>query len=443
MEAILNALQQQGAALQLLIQNQQHQVNPVNQPAITQTLMTHNITFEYFNPDEETFSAYKDRLENFFTLRQLKFDTPEILEVKRDVLLNCLKSKHYQLLSSLTTPLKPSEKSYLELVHLLEKQFTPVTNVHTERHKFLSKVQQATENLSNYIADLKVISQRCVWICPDNNCRKSIDSIFQAQFIRGIRDVHIREKILQMEPSTTLEKTLEVALSLEAARKQNLEEYSNGTGSSSVCKIETVSKRSFSKSRNQFNRQTSRTRNPSRNRSNNRRASGEDVIDKLGLKNCCLSCGNNNHVTTECRSKFKLKCSNCKKRGHTAKVCITTLLRKRNETVQNVSEFEEDYAINSIHYIDLSIKREKELSRKITITLQINNRFQEFEVDSGSPVTIMSKKDYDNLNLKLPIQPCPSVRFRAYNKSVIIPEGTVHVPVSDCWTSVDTKTSNN
>ncbi|KAF2881405.1 hypothetical protein ILUMI_24779 [Ignelater luminosus] len=224
METILQALQQQGAALQLLIpQNQQPAIQA---PTISQTMMSHNITFESFNPDEESFSAYKERLENFFTLRQLKDNAPGVAEVKRDVLLNCLKSKQYQLLSSLTAPDKPGEKSYDQLVDILQKQFTPVINVHTERHKFLSRIQKSSENLSTYIADLKVIAQKCEWICPDDTCKKQIDSIFQAQFIRGIRDVYIREKILQMEPSTTLQKTLDVALTIEVARKQNLEEYS-------------------------------------------------------------------------------------------------------------------------------------------------------------------------------------------------------------------------
>ncbi|KAF2880339.1 hypothetical protein ILUMI_25827, partial [Ignelater luminosus] len=332
-------------------------------------MMSHNITFESFNPDEESFSAYKERLENVFTLRQLKENAPRVAEAKRDVLLNCLKSKQYQLLSSLTAPDKPKEKSYDQLVDILQKQFTPVINVHTERHKFLSRIQQSSENLSTYIADLKVRAQKYAWICPDDTCKKQIDSIFQAQFIRGIRD-----------------KTLDVALTVEAARKQNLEEYSKDANSGTINKIQ-IENRSRSqfrsgRAKSDDKNQRSRYRNVSRKRS-----SKVDVINKLGLKNCCLACGKNNHVAAECRSKFKLECSSCKKKSHLAKVCISTMLKQKkqvtDDTVNNIDESYEDYSINSIPYIDIFSSEDRELCKKITIKLQLNGQDQEFELDSG------------------------------------------------------------
>ncbi|KAF2889989.1 hypothetical protein ILUMI_16184, partial [Ignelater luminosus] len=411
METILQALQQQGTALQLLIQQNQHPAIQV--PTISQTMMFHNITFESFNPDEESFSAYKERLENFFTLHQLKDNTLGVAEAKRDVLLNCLKSKQYQLLSSLTAPDKPGEKIYDQLVDILQKQFTPVINVHTERHKFLYRIPQSSENSSTYIADLKVIAQK-------------------SQFIRGIRDVYIREKILQIEPSTTLQKTLDVALTMEAARKQNLEEYSKDANSGTINKIQIENR-----SRSQF--QSGRVKSYDENQQScyrsvsRKRSSKVGIINKLGLKNCCLACGKNNHVAAECRSKSKLECSSCKKKGHLAKVCISTMLKQKNQvtdvTVNNIDESNEDYSINSIQYIDFLSSEDRELCKKITIKLQLNGQDQEFELDSGSPVTIISHKDYDKLKINLPIEPRPNIRFRAYNCSEIIHKGVVRVPV--------------
>ncbi|KAF2894670.1 hypothetical protein ILUMI_11504 [Ignelater luminosus] len=264
METILQALQQQGAALQLLIQ--QNQQPAIQAPTISQTMMSHNITFESFNPDEESFSTYKERLETFFTLRQLKENAPGVAEAK---LLNCLKSKQYQLLSSLTAPDKPGEKSYDQL------------------------------------------------------------------------------------------KTLDVALTMEAARKQNLEEYSKDANSGTINKIQIDLDLNFDR-----------------------------VVQNLMIKiNDLVIVMKNNHVAAECRSKSKLECSSCKKKGHLAKVCISTMLKQKkqitDDTVNNIDESYDDYSINSIQYIDILSSEDRELCKKITIKLQLNGQDQEFELDSG------------------------------------------------------------
>ena len=46
----------------------------------------------------------------------------------------------------------------------------------------------------------------------------------QIQFIRGVADSHIRVKLLEMESETEFEQTVNLALALEAAKKENNEE---------------------------------------------------------------------------------------------------------------------------------------------------------------------------------------------------------------------------
>lgn len=58
--------------------------------------------------------------------------------------------------------------------------------------------------------------------------------------------------------------------------------------------------------------------------------------------------------------------------------------------------------------------------------IQLNGKTQYFEVDSGARFTLLSRQDFENLNLNLPLQPS-SIVFRAYNGSTIKPCGKIIV----------------
>lgn len=224
LQAIMQALKLQGEAISALLARQS--ASATTSEALvppTQQVVSHNLTFEFFDPSEEDFLQYIERLENFMSLRGVT----NAENTKKNILLGCLRREQYKQLAALTAPEKPSDKTYVDLIKILEKRFDPITYIHTERHKFLSRTQGKTESLTSYIQALKIIAQKCKWTCPSNECNQTIDSIFQAQFIRGIRDNFIREKILSMQPNATLEETLQNALAIEAAHKQNVEDYSS------------------------------------------------------------------------------------------------------------------------------------------------------------------------------------------------------------------------
>ncbi|XP_026682850.1 uncharacterized protein LOC113469390 [Diaphorina citri] len=195
--AILKQLKIQGEALQAILKNQ---ANAASTKANTSpgAIVSHNITLEVFDPDEEDFSSYKERLENFFTMRGMTGQSQEHDSAKRSVLLGCLKRDQFKQLSALTVPHKPSEKSYNELVEILEKRFDPISNVHTERHRFLSRVQTKSESLTSYISALKMIGQKCQWVCHVDNCKAQIDSDWITEAISvGQKVVGVKESMEQ------------------------------------------------------------------------------------------------------------------------------------------------------------------------------------------------------------------------------------------------------
>lgn len=148
-----------------------------------------NASFEKFNSDEETFKDYQERLENFFALRNV----PE--EKKSLTLWDSIGAKHFKLLSSLLNPEKPNNKSYAELVDILSNHLCPEPNEVSEQHKFGAIQQKEMQSVADYIAELKKAATSCKFMCESCH-RSTLNTHLRSQFIRGIFDSDIREKLL-------------------------------------------------------------------------------------------------------------------------------------------------------------------------------------------------------------------------------------------------------
>ena len=67
------------------------------------------------------------------------------------------------------------------------------------------------------------------------------------------------------------------------------------------------------------------------------------LLKKLGISDLCLTCGRNNHTTDECRSKSKLTCNLSGNKRHLAKVCVKALSEKLSIKSVNIAEYDSDY----------------------------------------------------------------------------------------------------
>lgn len=413
-------------ALSGLVDTMQKQQQTSN---VKEILQTQIITFEPFDECLENFNSYSQRLENFFKLKGLNKDDIETNEAKVMVLINCLGSRHYKLLSSLTSPDLPASKTYTELMTLLKNHLAPRKNVVAEQHKFFSRIQFPGESLANYVAALKELVKDCEFKAECNNaiCSKSIvNLLLRAQFIRGLSDIEIREKLLQQD-HITFDKTFEIALTIEASKIYNRETYKS-LSTNTVNQVNTSQsapiKRKSNISSSKFN---NRNRSPGQSWKSSRNVD----LQKIGLDGLCLHCGRNNHTTQDCYVVDRLQCKNCQKAGHIAKVCITSLLKNTKQTVQNIdieSDSAEEYSINQI--IDVFTETSSFVYEpKMLLKIKIKDKVCNFECDTGSPVTIISQKDFDALKLNIPLQKT-NVHFRSYTKHIFKPLGYVKVPVS-------------
>ncbi len=71
-------------------------------------------------------------------------------------------------------------------------------------------------------------------------------------------------------------------------------------------------------------------------------------LKELGLEGVCLHCGKNNHKTQKCFLTNKLRCRSCQKKGHSASVCISSLLKNKmnNQNVNHIMHDTDDLDVN-------------------------------------------------------------------------------------------------
>ncbi|KAF2892722.1 hypothetical protein ILUMI_13450 [Ignelater luminosus] len=265
--------------------------------------------FEQFDESKEDFKVYRHRLENYFNLKNVIDGSPDVDKLKAQILINCIGSKYYQLLLCLTSPETPRDKTYSKLVTLIENHLCPQPNECIEQHKFLSRMQAANETIAQYTVALRKLSST-------------------SQFIRGLSDPTIREKLLQ-EKDLTFGNATKIALALEASKLGNRVLSSSTEGEVNKVTVSKPPRRQNSTSKNS----TYTNRKPHKTKSKINYAD-------LGLDEICLRCGLNNHLVNDCqKDRSTFKCSSCHKTGHVAKVCIITLTKnKKNKSVNLVIE---------------------------------------------------------------------------------------------------------
>lgn len=445
-----------------LIKELVNQLKPTAEGETQVIKVSHVPPFESFDPSKEKFNYYKQRFENYLSMKEIQDDK------KAQMLLNSIGASNYNILAALVAPKKPSSLGYDELVNELEKHLAPKKNALVSQHYFLSKYQKEGENIADFVASLRRDVAECDFNvkCQCDSQVSAADLLLRAQFIRGIKDNSIKEQLLQSN-LLSFNEIVSKAMALEASKSDCRELSKTQPFASSTSHAqEEINKVSFrnhqSRNRSKSNSQSSRSKSFSHNRSNsfnrsnsksfnssNSRYNGsrKSKIDyeKLGINNMCLRCGKDNHRVSDCyNDASKFKCKACHKVGHVERVCVKTLLSKRQSRVSHLSDDESvdecypTYSINKI--IDIypsnnqgSVKSvSNQISRKDAekyfINVSIDNVSQCFEVDSGSAHSLLPMQQFKKLNIKKPLNPTKVV-FRSYTGEVFVPYGTIQVEV--------------
>ncbi len=108
-----------------------------------------------YKPENESWSAYIERVELFMIAN----DVDDAKQVA--TLLSVMGASTYGLVRNLVQPQKPKDKTFREIVSILQAHFEPKPLIITERFRFQRCVQKPHETVSQYVADLKQCASKC------------------------------------------------------------------------------------------------------------------------------------------------------------------------------------------------------------------------------------------------------------------------------------------
>jgi hypothetical protein len=136
-----------------------------------------------FEGNTETWTSYQERLEQYFIVNDIA------AEKRVAGLLTLLGERTYCLLRSLTSPEKPSEKTYQELCDLLSTHLSPKPLIIAERFRFHKRNQATGECIKDYVATLRKLAELC-------NFGDNLNDTLRDRFVCGLREETTQRKLL-------------------------------------------------------------------------------------------------------------------------------------------------------------------------------------------------------------------------------------------------------
>ena len=352
-----------------------------------------------FDPSTELFTAYLERLEQFFianSIGQCSADASQEVIAAADkkkvaVFISVMGKNSYAILRDLCSPDSPKDNSFSQLCDKLKDHYKPKRLEVAETYRFHRCVQEENESVSAYSARLRRYASTC-------NFGEFLNRSLRDQFICGIRNSATRKKLLNED--RTFQDALKVAIADEVASKETLEVQNDAKpGDESV--------HSMGNSRNLLNQQNRKPSLPPFQKSSY----------------ACYSCGSTEHSRNQCRFR-NVVCSRCKRTGHIARVC------KKGNTQNNHVEqrldsdavfLEEDlftvFDVNSL------------FTSEISVPVQIENEECCMQLDTGCALSLAPMAFYEKFCSHIPLTPT-AVKLSTYTGEKIKPLGKINVTVT-------------
>ncbi|VDI51046.1 Hypothetical predicted protein [Mytilus galloprovincialis] len=242
-------------------------------------------------------------------------------EKRVPALLSLIGGKTYALLRNLTTPDKPKDKSYDDIVKVLKEHLSPAPLVIAERFRFHKRDQKSGESIND----------------PSINIRKSY-----ADF-RGNGKTATKD-----------------ALELQGKQPE-----------SAVHKV--------------------KSQKPKVN----------SYQQKLIT---CYRCNKQGHKADTCRFKDQT-CHKCKKKGHIQAACRSKMIKRNVHSLNADDSQNDEFGIYTVFANkdtqkgnnDVGIYTVNSKTKEITVDVKIDNKSVEMEVDTGSALSIIPKKEFDQM----------------------------------------------
>ena len=172
----------------------------------TRIQMAYLGTVSEFSSNQETWTAYVERLEQYLAAN--KIEDPD---QQRAILLSVCGPATYRLIRNLVSPKKPTELKFSEIVEHVQKHHDPKPSVIVQRYRFNSRNRQSGESVAVYVAELQHLSEHCEF-------GTTLNQMLRDRLVCGVEEPKIQRRLLA-EPDLTCDKAFELALAAESVDK--------------------------------------------------------------------------------------------------------------------------------------------------------------------------------------------------------------------------------
>ncbi|XP_041473613.1 uncharacterized protein K02A2.6-like [Lytechinus variegatus] len=334
-----------------------------------------------FDPQQEDWSSYSERLEQYFIINNIGGD------MRVPALISLIGGETYKLLRKLTAPAKPAEKSFQQLIDILQQHLSPQPLVIAERFRFHKRDQRPSEPINAYVAELRQLAKHC-------DFGEYLEQALRDRFVCGLKQESIQRKLLA-EARLTLQKAVETAVAMEMAAQD-----------------------------------TEQLRKPI----------SVHKLQKASTKPC-PRCGKSGHTSDKCRFR-DAECHGCGKVGHIRSACRSSKdkpkrkqrdggkFRKAGQknvhAVETHSTSEDEEGISKIVVVENIGNSLK--SSPIYISPEINGQPMQMELDTGAAVSVMPKSAFDKIKPQPKLKPT-SVKLKTFSEELLKPLGVARVNV--------------
>lgn len=310
--------------------------------------------FEVFDKTKMSWDRWITRFEGSYDIIAPRTDK------KQSLLLHYIGMDTYDLLCDKVAPIRPEVKTYEQIKEILKAIFDPTPLEIVENYRFHLRKQADDESVEEFSIALRKLAIHCKF-------GNYLDTALRNQFIFGLRSSRIQNRLLETD-RLTVDTALNTAKSMELSAKGGAEIQQQKEAKHSVSYIH---QKSLKKSKGKPAKANTKT-------------------DEAARKNeFCFRCGKKDHRANKC-SHINSTCSFCKGKVHLQAVCFKAKAEKKQTNY--IDDHDETDAVDEIFHIH-SKEIDQNNRSKICIDISINDIVLGFEIDSGSPVTIISNDD--------------------------------------------------
>ncbi|KAL0872183.1 hypothetical protein ABMA27_004590 [Loxostege sticticalis] len=319
-----------------------------------------------FDHNSNDWKTYKSRLTQWFVANDITGESDKSGTKRRAILLSALTESTYKLASDLALP---KELDQDEVLKLLDEHFTPKRLGFGERSKFYAASQNPGETFVQWAARLRGLTAHCSF--------KDIEEALRDRFVMGMLAGPERDKLFVQDlQELTFAKAVELAETLRCARA--------GSSTSQQDRLFKIN---------------------------------QDSVKVSKASERCSVCGRSNHSASKCRFA-NYKCNKCNTKGHLKKMCQKVNYVEASNSGGEVGE-------DDGKLFNISSRHGEPMVEKVTVLgLPI-----QFEVDSGSSVTLVSDVSFRKWFPDVPLSPTTK-KLMTYIGDNIECVGVARLPVT-------------